>query len=87
MEYYQISLVVAFVLAMLEFTTTTFIFLGFAFGALVVALLQFVTGDLSVGRDVIVFSLSSLASIVAARRYFKKPTDQTLLDKDDINLY
>jgi membrane protein implicated in regulation of membrane protease activity len=87
MKYYQISLILAFILVIAEITTTTFIFLGFAFGALVVALLQFMSGDLSISRDIVAFSMSSLIAVITIRKYFKKSTDQDRLESDDVNHY
>lgn len=87
MEPYQVSLLIAFGLAIAELLTLSFILLGFGLGMAMVSLLQFVTGAYSFNRDVIVFAMFSLAAIVAFRRIFKKRSDQKRLADDDINRY
>jgi membrane protein implicated in regulation of membrane protease activity len=87
MKYYQISLILTFVLVIFEIFTLTFICLGFAAGTLCVAIVQFLTGFFSLSRDVIVFSLGSFAAIVIFRKYFRTKSDQTVLTDDDVNQY
>ena len=87
MEIFQISLGIAIVLVILELITTTFIFLGFAAGFLVVGIVQFITGNLNLSRDVLVCAVVSTFAIFTFRSIFKKRTDQKKLIGDDINLY
>lgn len=87
MDAYQISLVVAFALAIAEMLTLSFILLGFGLGMLGVAAVQFVTGGYQVNRDVMVFVTVSALAILALRRIFRKKSDQKRLEQDDINQY
>ena len=56
MEIYHATLLIALAMIAIEVMTTTFYFLGIAAGFLVVAVVQFLTGNLEIGRDAIVFS-------------------------------
>ncbi len=87
METYQISLLLAVVLAIAEVLTLSFILLGLSVGMLAVAMLQYLGGGLSLGRDVLVFALASLLAILLFRRIFRKRSDQQVLEQDDINRY
>jgi len=87
MEYYQITIIVGIVLIILEMVTLTFIFLGLGFGAFAVSLVQFLFGDLSLGRDSVVFAVFSLISIVIFRKLFKSNSDQKKLMEEDVNQY
>ncbi len=87
MEYYQITIIVGLVLIILEIVTLTFIFLGLGFGAFAVSLVQFLFGNLSLGRDSIVFAVFSLISIVIFRKLFKSNSDQKKLMEEDVNQY
>jgi membrane protein implicated in regulation of membrane protease activity len=87
MEAYQVALILASVFGILEVTTGTLIFLCFCFGALAVAIVQFIAGGFEPGRDLSIFSILSLISILIARRFFRKPADQTPSGDDDINQY
>jgi membrane protein implicated in regulation of membrane protease activity len=87
MQIYQISLIVAIVLAVTELLTLTFIFLGMSVAMLCVAALQYVTADFNWGREVIVFIVASVTVTLIFRKLFKKQTDQTTLKGDDINQY
>ena len=82
METYQISLIVAFALALCELMFGAFIMLGFGLGAMFVAIVQWSLGGLSVNRDLLVFAASSVVAIVVFRRLFKRSDDQqeSLLD-------
>jgi membrane protein implicated in regulation of membrane protease activity len=84
---YQISLVLAFALAIAEMLTLSFILLGFGMGMLAVAALQYATGGYSLNRDLLVFVLASAIAILTLRRLFKKTSDQKRLEQDDINQY
>ena len=87
MEIFQISLGIAIVLVILELITTTFIFLGFATGFLVVGIVQFIAGNLNLSRDVLACAVVSALAIIIFRTIFKKRTDQKKLIGDDVNLY
>lgn len=87
MAYYQISLILTFILIICEIFTLTLICLGFAAGTLCVAIVQFLTSSFSLSRDVIVFAIGSFAAIVILRKYFRSKSDQTLLTDDDVNKY
>ena len=87
MEYYQITIIAGIVLIILEMVTLTFIFLGLGFGAFAVSLVQFLFGDLSLGRDSVVFALFSLISILIFRKLFKGNNDEKKLMEEDINQY
>lgn len=87
MDAYQISLVLAFALAIAEMLTLSFILLGFGLGMLVVAGVQYATGGASLNRDVMVFVIASAVAILALRRLFRKKSDQKRLEQDDINQY
>lgn len=87
MDAYQISLVLAFILAIAEMLTLSFILLGFGMGMLVVAGVQYAADGASLNRDLMVFVIASAIAILALRRVFRKKTDQKRLEQDDINQY
>ena len=86
MEPYQITLVVAFVLAAAELLTGAFVLLGLSVGALAVAATQWWTGALVINRDLLIFSLFALAAFVVFRKVFRKPQDQHA-STEDVNRY
>ena len=87
MDAWQISLLLAVLLAIAEVLTLSFLLLGLAMGLVVVAALQFADGGFSATRDVLVFAVASLVAVVACRRIFGRRTDQQKLEQDDINRY
>ena len=87
MDSWQISLLIAVLLAIAEILSMSFLLLGLAIGMVVVALLQFVGGGLAPARDVLTFAIASFVAVVACRKIFGKKTDQHKLDQDDINRY
>jgi membrane protein implicated in regulation of membrane protease activity len=87
MDSWQISLLIAVLLAIAEVLSMSFLLLGLAIGMVVVALLQFIGGGFDPGRDVLTFAIASFVAVVAARKVFGKRTDQQKLDQDDINRY
>lgn len=87
MDSWQISLLIAVLLAIAEILSMSFLLLGLAIGMVVVALLQFVGGGFAPARDVLTFAIASFVAVVAARKIFGKKTDQHKLDQDDINRY
>jgi len=87
MEAWQVSILIAVVLAIGELLSFSFILLGFSIGMLIVALFQGVTGEFSAARDVLVFAVASLVAVMACRKVFGRRTDQHKLEQDDINRY
>ena len=87
MEIFQVSIIVGIVFLILEIVTSTFIFLGLGAAFFIVAIVQYLLGGLSINRDILIFTISSLAVILAARKIFKKKTDQHLATEDDVNQY
>ena len=86
MEAYQITLIVAFALGMLELVTSAFLFLGMALGAVAVALMQWAMSGFALNRDLLVFAGVSIAAFLALRKLFARPADQ-MTAEDDINQY
>ena len=87
METYQISIIAGIVLVIIELFTFTFIFIGLGIAMFAVSIVQFFFDGLSVNRDLMIFAIVSLISIVAIRKIFKKQSDQNLPTNDDINQY
>lgn len=87
MQPYQIAILLGIGLAIAELMTPAFFFLGMAFAAWVVAALQFVMGDFSFNRDVLVFSVASVVFFLAFRKLFKRRVDSQALQSEDINHY
>lgn len=86
MEIYHATLLIALAMIAIEVMTTTFYFLGIAAGFLVVAVVQFLTGNLEIGRDAIVFCVAAVLATVVLRRTFKHSQD-TAVNKHDVNRY
>ena len=87
MEAWQISLILAFLLAIAELLTFSFGLLGMAVGMLTVAVLQYWGDGLSLNRDILAFALASAGAFIAFRAMFRRRSDQRKLDQDDINQY
>lgn len=87
MDAWQISLILAFLLAIAELLTFSFGLLGMAVGMLTVAALQYWGDGLSLNRDILAFALASAAAFIAFRAVFRRRSDQRKLDQDDINQY
>jgi membrane protein implicated in regulation of membrane protease activity len=86
MEPYQISLIIAFVLGIAEVMMGAFIFLGLAIGGLAVAAIQWISGEFSLNRDLVIFAGVAALAVVSLRKVFAKPDDQETTDKD-VNQY
>ena len=69
MEYYQISILIAVVLIIVEVVTTTLITLGFAVGVLAVALIQYLNDDFQFNREIVTFTIVSLFAIIFLEKY------------------
>ncbi len=88
MEAFQISLVIAFALAVVEVMTLTFIFLSFSMSFLGIALFQFLTGEFSINRDIGIFAALSIFFTVLFRGIFRREKDQKSINQDDdVNSY
>lgn len=86
MEAFQITLIIALVLAAAELLTGSFIMLGLALGGCAVAITQWLGGGMSINRDLLVFAVASLLAFVACRRIFRKTQDQQDA-ANDVNRY
>jgi membrane protein implicated in regulation of membrane protease activity len=84
---WQLSLVLAILLAIAELLSFSFGLLGMAVGMLAVAATQYVSGGLSMNRDVLIFALASAIAFLIFRALFKRRSDQQKLQQDDINQY
>jgi len=78
-------LAAALCLAILEVLVPGFIFLGFAIGAAVTALLVLLPLQLGLTALLAVFAGLSLIAWVILRKLFKSTDDQTRVIHDDIN--
>jgi len=75
----------ALLLGIAEVLVPGFIFLGFACGAALVALIVLLPLDLGLTTLIALFAILSLAAWVALRRVFRNPDDQTRVIDEDIN--
>lgn len=80
-----IWLAAALCLAILESLIPGFIFLGFAAGAALVALLVLLPLDLGLTVLLALFAIFSLIAWIVMRRVFRSPDDQTRVIDEDIN--
>ncbi|QGX98665.1 hypothetical protein EI983_10435 [Roseovarius faecimaris] len=72
-------------LAILEVIAPGFIFLGFAVGAAIVALLVLLPLKISLVALLVIFAATSLIAWIVLRRLFRNPDDQTRIFHEDIN--
>ncbi len=86
MDAYQVSFIIAIALALFELMTGAFIFLGLSIGVMAVAMIQWITGQMSLNRDLIIVAVIALADCLLFRHFFKKPQDQEAPNKD-VNQY
>ena len=84
---YQLTLVFALLLVVIELLTGSFIFLGFSIGMAFVSLMQLITGALNWNRDAIIFVLGTSFSVFCFRKYFKSKSDTKNTSEKDINIY
>ncbi|WP_338551087.1 NfeD family protein [Roseovarius phycicola] len=75
----------ALVLAILELLIPSYIFLGIAVGAAVMAGVVVVAPGLGVSTLMAIFGAVSLVSWLVLRRVFRSPDDQTRIVHEDIN--
>lgn len=87
MEPYQISIIIAILLGILELLVPMLIFIGMAAGMLAVAMMQYVSDSYALNRDLILWIIVSVIFVFLFRKLFKKQSDQTKLNVDDINQY
>ena len=87
MTAWQISLLVALGLGVVELVTGSFVFLGFAIGMVATSLAQALTGRFDVNRDLLIFALSAIVAFVVIRRLFRRRDDTRVAERDDINRY
>lgn len=88
MEHYQISLLLAAILAIAEITFYTFIFLSFSLSLVLIALVQYLSNDFSLNREIILFSLFSIVFVTLFRKFFYGKRDHKKIDgDDDVNMY
>jgi membrane protein implicated in regulation of membrane protease activity len=86
-EPYQISVLIAIILALIELVSFTFIFIGFASGMMVTAIFEYLLGNFSWNRDLLIFSITSLLFIYFYRKYFIKNKQEEKIVDDDVNNY
>lgn len=72
-------------LAILEALVPGFVFLGFAAGAALMALVVLLPLNLGLTATLAVFALLSLAAWALMRRLLRRPDDQTRVIREDIN--
>ncbi len=72
-------------LAILEVVVPGFVFLGFAVGAAVTALVVLLPIDLGLTALLAIFAILSLIAWIVMRRLFKTPDDQSRVIREDIN--
>lgn len=78
-------LAAALALAILETLAPGFIFLGFAAGAALTAVVVLLPWKLGAAALLAVFAVLSLVSWLLLRRIFRTPDDQTRVIHEDIN--
>jgi len=75
----------ALVLAILEVLVPSYIFLGIAVGAVIMAGVVAIFPPLGVSTLMAIFAALSLISWLILRRVFRSPDDQTRIVHEDIN--
>jgi membrane protein implicated in regulation of membrane protease activity len=83
---FAIWLIAGAVLIGLEMLTGAFVALSFGLGCFGVALVEFLSGEASMIRDLLVFGVLTIVSIVALRWMFGRKNGQHVA-KADINRY
>ena len=84
-QLWWVWLAAALGLAILEIMAPGFIFLGFAVGAAVVALLVLLPLTLSLVALLVIFAAISLLAWIVLRKLFRSADDQTRIFHEDIN--
>jgi membrane protein implicated in regulation of membrane protease activity len=86
MQPFELALLAAVILLVLEVFTGTFVFLSFCVGSVAVAAASACTGHFSIGRDALLFATVSTLTIVAMRLVFGRKGD-TKRSEQDVNDY
>lgn len=84
-QLWWVWLAAALGLAILEIIAPGFIFLGFAIGAAMVALLVLLPLGLGLVALLVIFAATSLIAWIVLRRLFRSADDQTRIFHEDIN--
>lgn len=84
-QLWWVWLAAALGLAILETLIPGFVFIGFAIGAAIVALLVLLPLNLGLTSLLAVFAILSLIAWLVLRRVFRTPDDQTRVIHEDIN--
>ena len=84
-QLWWVWLAAALGLAILEMLAPGFIFLGFAIGAAIVALLVVLPVGLGLSSLLAIFGIVSLIAWIILRRIFRSTNDQTRIFHEDIN--
>ena len=77
----------AIIAIILEMFTGTLLLYSVAFSFVIVSIFQFVSNGMDLNRDLIIFAISMGISVIFLRKTYKKKTDISRLNDDDINLY
>lgn len=85
-ELYQITLIIAVVCLIVELFSGIFLFLGFAIGLSVVALIHFFTDQIIFPLDFLVFALVAAGSFWFLRNKFRRKQD-SYTSTEDVNRY
>lgn len=83
MELYHFTAGVAVLLLVLEMLLPSFFFAGLAVGAACVAFVHFVTGEVSIVRDLLIFAISSALGFFGIKAACKRLNAK----KSDVNRY
>jgi membrane protein implicated in regulation of membrane protease activity len=86
-EVYQLALALSLLSAIVELMTTSFIFISISIGLLIVAVIQYISGDFSIERDTLILTITTTTSLVVLRNSFKKTSDEKKQVGKDINEY
>ena len=83
---FEVSIAAAVILLILEIVFGTFMFLSFCIGCFAVATIEYFTGNVSLGRDLFVFTTTAASVASALRLGFRSPGD-TKRARGDVNDY
>lgn len=75
----------AIVFGLIEIFTPSFIFLGFALGALITGLIVAITGGLATGTVLVIFGFLSLLAWIGLRFAFRRQSSDAKVFTRDIN--
>lgn len=86
MQPFEISLIVAALLLVVEMFTGTFVFLSFSISTFAVSVFEFCFNGFSLKRDLLIFVVLTIASAVVLRFCFRRKGD-TKAAHEDVNKY